>query len=69
MPGSHQGIWDTSVNKAEKIPLQSLHWVGGTDNEWNKNVINCYVLSQKKKENLGVTESWGKRAGGGGGWL
>lgn len=68
MPGSHQGIWDTSVNKAEKITLQSLHWVGGADNEWNKNVINCYVLSQKKKENLGVRESWGKRAGGGG-WL
>lgn len=52
MLDSHQGIWDISLNKAEKIlPLQSLHW-GGRCSEWSENSINCYVIS--KKENLGV---------------
>ena len=29
MPGSHQGVWDISVNKAEKILSQSLYWGQG----------------------------------------
>ena len=52
MLDSHQGLWDISVNKAEKILLlQSLRW-GGRCSEWSKNSINRSFLS--KKENLGV---------------
>lgn len=61
MLDSHQGLWDISVNKTEKIlPLQSLR-CGGRCSEWSKNSINCSFLS--KKENLGVRESWDKRYG------
>lgn len=49
MLDSHQGIWDISLNKAEKIlPLQSLHW-GGRCSEWSKKSINCYFNLKKIK--------------------
>lgn len=58
MPGSHHSVQDTSVNKAEKIPSQSLHW--GGQNLTRVRELGIWVIILMRVARGGLIESMSK---------